>query len=333
MKKKNLLISALLLGASSAMLMGFDSAATVDDVMSKYMEASQNVADVSANATLNAQVGLSMSSESSGTSTLSVGGTGDFSISYKMDPMSFGMSGGLNIGMMGVEQAMEMEMYMVPGEDGTYELYSYMDDGTGGTWEYTVSETDQAEIDQALEAIKAASGEFDFSQLPGTWSLGEEPVDVNGTSCYQLLYTVTYSDLEQLIADSMAATGEEMDEEEAAMMEAVLSGLVFNIEVDVDAETYQAQRMYMDMNGSDLTGISTLISMAMAQSSGDSDGPVTMPEISLDISNLYLEATYDYSTPVEVTVPDEALQAKDGTASDAGQSLGEVTVESVETAE
>ena len=325
-KKKNLLISALLLGAGSAMLMGFDSAATVDDVMSKYMEASQDVAEVTANATLNAQIGLSMSSESSGTSTLSVGGTGDFSVAYKLDPLSFSMSGGLNVGMMGMEQAMEMEMYMVPAEDGTYELYSYLDDGTGGTWEYTVSETDQDEIQQSINAIKAASGDLDLSKLPGTWTLGAEPVDVDGTSCYQLLYTITYDDLEPLIEDSMAAAGEEMSEEDAAMMEAVLSGLVFNIEVDVNDETYQAQRMYMDMSGSDLSGISTLISMAMAQSADDSDGPVTMPEISLDVSNVYLEATYDYDTPVEITVPDEALQAKDG-AGDAGADSQEDTTE------
>ena len=54
MKKKSFLISAALLGAASFMLTGFDSAATVEDVMAKYMEASQSLTEFSADATLNA---------------------------------------------------------------------------------------------------------------------------------------------------------------------------------------------------------------------------------------------------------------------------------------
>ena len=122
MRKRNFLISATLLGAASFMLTGFDSAATVEDVMAKYMEASQSLTEFSADATLNAQIGIDMSSDASGTSTLSVGGTGDFTMDYKLDPLTFGMSGNLDIGAMGVEQNMNMQIYIVPADGGAYEL-------------------------------------------------------------------------------------------------------------------------------------------------------------------------------------------------------------------
>ena len=65
--------------------------------------------------------------------------------------------------------------------------------------------------------------------------------------------------------------------------------------------------------------------MAMAESSDD--GPVTMPEISLDVSNAYLEITYDYDTPVDITVPDEALQAKEDASSSETEASSENTLE------
>lgn len=333
MRKRNFLISATLLGAASFMLTGFDSAATVEDVMEKYMEASQSLTEFSADATLNAQIGIDMSSDASGTSTLSVGGTGDFTMDYKLDPLTFGMSGNLDIGAMGVEQNMNMQIYMVPADGGAYELYTYIDDGSGagGAWEYESSTVDEAEMEEVISSILEAQKSMDLSTLPGTWSLGKEAVDVNGTSCYQLLYTVTYDDLSDLIADAMSASGETMSEEDAAMLALVMNGLVFNVEVDVDAATYLPMRMHMDMDGSDLSGINSLLSIVMASSSTDES--VSMPDIELNISDLYLEAVYDYSTPVEVTVPDEALQAKDSTDGSQSDDLEDAMEDSLESIE
>ncbi len=324
MKKKSLLISAMLLGASSAMLMGFDSAATVDDVMDKYIEASQSTTQATAQANLNGQIGLSMTSDTSGTSTLSMGATGDLTVQFTMDPFAVGVTGNLNVDVLGVGQGMELQMYMVPAEGG-WDTYSYVNDGTTDTWSYSFSEGDQSDIDELLALFSASQDNFDLSTLPGTWTLGEEAVDVDGTSCYQLLYTVTYDDLEDLILQSMTEADSSASDEDIAMMDAIFSGIVFNVEVDVDADTYLPVRAYMDLNGSDLTGISSLISMAMAESSDD--GPVTMPEISLDVSNAYLEILYDYDTPVNITVPDEGLQAKEDASGSETEASSENTVE------
>lgn len=336
MKKKSLLISVLVLGASAMMLTGFDSAATAEDVFNKYMEASKVVKQANATMDMNAQIGMSMSSETSGTSTLSMGAAGNFDMAFSTEPLSVGMTGSMKVDALGAGQSVEMQMYLVPDDNDGYDSYVYTNDGTSGEWAYeAVPAEAAAQINELLsnpelmnEMMKEVTN-FDFSQMPGTLSLGDAAVDVNGTSCYQLVYTLTYDDIKPLFLEAMSASGEEADEEFMAMADAILSGLVCNIEIDIADDTYHPTRLYMDMAGSDLTGISQLISMTMAQSSDD--GSMTFPEISLDINSLYVEAIYDYDSPVEITVPADALLAKK-TGGDTNISAIEDTLNNLEEA-
>lgn len=79
-------------------------------------------------------------------------------------------------------------------------------------------------------------------------------------------------------------------------------------------------KVRIDMNGSDLSALSQILAYSLAQS--DDEGNTIFPDITLDISNLYLEATYDYSAPEEIVVPEEGLQAK--TDSDGDNTLSDL---------
>lgn len=301
--KKKLFTLAAAMGACSILMAGTGSAATLEEVMEGYKAANQNVSSVSADMDLNLQVSLSMSSETSGTSTMAMGVVGDMKMAALMDPLSMSMDGTIKVDAMGVGQEMAMKMYMVPSQDGSeLEMYTYMsEDGVTGEWDYESTEMpNMEEFTKAMEELN-----FDLDQLPGTVSLGED-TQVNGTDCYQLLYSMNYEDLKPVIDEAMKASGEELGDEDAAMVEAILSGLVFNMAIDLNKENYQPLKMHLDMNGSDLSMFNQILAYSMA---GELEEGMTAPEVSLDITDLYIDAIYDYSTPVEITVPEEAILA------------------------
>ncbi|MDD3796056.1 MAG: hypothetical protein PHE06_08845 [Lachnospiraceae bacterium] len=309
MMKKKLLISAVILGASAMMLTGFDSEATVDDVIKNYTEAGKNAKEFSAAIDLAAKASVSMTSETSGTSTMSMGMSGSLNAAYLMDPLSMSVDGSLTVDAMGVGQDMTMQMYTVTGDDGGLDSYvkatsSNAEESTG--WEYSSVEAD--EVKQLTDLM--TGNDFDLSQLPFTFTLGDSAVDVNGTSCYQLLATMTYDELKPFLIEAMSAAGEEdeLDEDGWSMVDAIMSGFVINMEIDIADDTYLPAKMHIDMDGSDFTAISQLFAYSMAESA--EDGSLTLPEIALDVSSLYIDAVYDYTTPVDITVPADALLAK-----------------------
>ena len=304
MKRKTLLTSALILGISSSVLAGPVGAATVDEVMQKYEEASKNAKEFSATMDMNAQLALSTSSETSGTSTISMGATGSFDIGYKLDPVTMGMEGSLKVDALGVGQNMEMKMYMVPSND-QWETYVYADDGNGGEWDYeTVDASDITELTDMMQNM-----DISLSDFPGTFTLGDQTIDVNGISCYQLLSTMTWSDLQPIITEAMEAAGTSMnDDDSAAIMDALFSGIVFDIEIDLDETTYLPTRLYLNLGNSDLSALSELLGYYMA--ADNSGSSAALPNVSLDVNALYVEAYYDYTTPVNIQVPEEALIAK-----------------------
>lgn len=304
--KKHVLVSAavLALGAGSMMLTGFDSAATVDEVVANYNEASKDLNSLSATADMDMGLNLGVDYEGS-TLNLAVSLNGNMDISYTKDPLSMAMTGNFTVNAMGEDTALEMKSYIVPGDDGCWDTYAWQDDGTGGEWSYEQIPAEQAE--ELMNMITEA--QLDPDQFPIEYTLAEEPTDVNGTACYHLSTSIAYDLIQPILEEALSASTEDLDDETMAVVEAMLSGIVFNMEMDVDAETYLPLAASMNMDGSDFSAFSDLIGSMMA--STDDEGNPVVPETTLEIPTMEMNMTYDYSAPEEIVLPVEALEAKE----------------------
>lgn len=314
--KKNVLVSAavLALGVGSMFLTGFDSAATVDDVIANYTEASSNVDGLSAAADIDMKMTLGIAYEDAGASmNLDMSFDGTMDIKCIKDPLTVGVAADFNVSAMGEEMKMNLQTYMVPGDDGAWDAFTYVDDGTGGVWEYEAVPADQMEELQKL----MDEAQLDPGKLPIEYTMSDEPTDVNGSACYHLATSITYDVLKPIMEEAMAAAStEDQDETTMAIAESMLSGMVFNMEMDVDAESYLPLKATMNMDGSDFSEFSQMMGFAFATT--DEDGNDVIPEVTLEIPTMVMDFTYDYSAPSEILVPAEALEAKEnpGTSQD-----------------
>lgn len=319
--KKKVLLSALLMGASAMMLTGFDSAATAEDVMAKYAEATKAISDFSADVDMNLAVGIGMDIEGVGMN-MDVALLGDLAVDFIKEPLSAKLDGALSLSIPGEEEEnVEVQVYAVPGDDGALDCYAHVNDGGESDWEYTFVPSEQmSEITNMMN-----NAEVDMTQLPGTLSLGAEAVDLNGVSCYELTNTITYADLETMISEALVASGQFGNEEEVQSTLAIVSMAVSDLQLNsvlyIDAATYLPIKARIDFNGSDLTALCQILSYSFAQT--DDEGNTIFPDLTLDISNLYMEMTYDYTAPEEIVVPEEGLQEK--ADSDGDDSISDLT--------
>ena len=299
--KKGLLVGALLLGAASfSLLTGFDSAATAEDVMQNYLDASKEVQTVSADAdlVLDANITVPAADMSMGLSA-----SGTESMAMTMDPLALQADASFIISMMGQEMNVKVSMYGVE-EDGQFALYMLADTGEGDAeWQKTA--TDSEEIRQVLD--QAMNMKLDASSLPFSFELAPAAVDVNGKECYELYTSVGMSDLlliAQPYIDQVAPEGESISAEDIQMIGSLLGGIQFNVSMDVDCETYKPMKVHLDLDGSDWTTIAALIGSSFG--TDDEGNPY---EVNLAVNAVSLDIVYDYETPVEISVPEEALNA------------------------
>ena len=308
--KKKMLITALALGTGTMMLAASVQAATAEEIMEKYMEASQNAAAFSADVDMNLAIGLGITME--GVSmNMDVALLGDLAMDYIKDPLSMQLDGSMSITIPGEEEeSVALQLYMVPEEDGSLGCYAYADEGDGGEWEYTAVPAEQ--LEQVMTLI--ASQELDITQLPGTLTLGQEGIEIDGTSCTELKNTITYADLEPIISQALeAAAAEDSDavaelESSLSIVSMALDGLQLNSTVLVADDTSLPMKVAIDFAGSDLSMLNQILAYSFADT--DDEGNAVFPEIALDISNLYIQISYNYDAPAEITVPEEGLAAK-----------------------
>lgn len=306
--KKTRLFAAALFGAGAMLLTGFDSAATAEDVMEKYAQATKEATDFSAVMDLNLAVGIGMDVEGVNMN-MDVALLGDLAMDFIKEPLSAKLDGAFSLTIPGEEmEDAKTQMYMVPGDNGSWDCFAYVNDGDDAEWEYSFIPAD--EMNQMLELLNTT--EADMSQLPGTLSLAADAVDINGISCYELTNTITYADLEPLLTEALVASGQFGDEEQVqstlALVSMALSDIQLNMVINLNTATYLPVKARIDFDGSNLTALSQMLSMTFAQT--DAEGNAIFPDLTLDISNLYIEMTYDYTTPDPITVPAEGLQEK-----------------------
>ncbi len=306
--KKGVILSAMLVGAASfAMLTGFDSAATAEDVLAKYTEASKNATDANAKVNLDADVTLNVPSMG-GAFQITGGGTMD--VAATMDPLAFSEAGTFNYSAVGQEGNIGVEMYGVTEDDGSVTMYIGADMDGEKQWQKQSIPAEDAQ--KLVEAAK--NGNLDFGDLGINFDLASAPVDVNGTECYQLTTQLGWDDLKNVLNKSveMAANlgSEEVTEEQLQevmsqldQIEPIGSLFKVNVELDVATDTYLPMGAKIDLVDSDWASLAALVGPMMGIENEDG----TAADVELNVAALGMDFTYDYNTPVSVTVPDEAV--------------------------
>ncbi len=300
--KKNLLIGALLLGAASfSMLTGFDNTLTAQDILAKSQEAGKALNEVSADADINLDVDIAVPANDM---SLGIQADGKEEIAAKMDP--FGMQADMNmtVSLMGQNMVVDVSIYGIMEDDNTFSVYTKtaMEGEEAPQW--TKTSTDGAQITQALEQAKNMT--FDLSSLPFAFEVAPEATDVNGTECYVLSATATWNDLYLLAQPYLEQLPQEVPMDELDSYSQLLSGLKFNMQTCVDTETFRPMAVHLDVNGSDWTTIAALVSSLFGT---DENGNAY--EVSMDVKAADIDIVYDYTTPVEIVLPEEAASAQE----------------------
>ncbi len=310
MKKSIVFGVAALSAASFMMLSGFDSAETVDSVLEKYREASNAATSFSATTNMNANLSLNIPDMGS---TFDALGSGTMDIAVSTDPLALSATGSFSGSAVGQSGSMDIGMYMETAEDGSLNMYV----GTGDEWQkQTISAEDAAQLTKMMKEQN-----IDYSAMPLTYTLGSEPVDVNGTECYQLLTTMTWDDVKNIInwsidqvdlnalADGDESVAEQEDDIQdslsevksaLAMVDPYAAGLQMNFEVDVDTTTYLPMRAHLDMDGSDWSNL-VMIAGSMMHMTND-DGSAM--KLDLTVNDLFIDYIYNYTDAVVAPVPD-----------------------------
>ncbi|MCR4960223.1 MAG: hypothetical protein K6A74_02125 [Lachnospiraceae bacterium] len=311
MKKKlfGLLLAAFTCGT---MVMGASAAETADEIMAKYKEASAAVEEVSATVDMNADIQLSME----GQTFMSLTGNAAMNVAVDMDPLAImetaTMTGNMEMGGEGSQGgSLNMTMYMQPDENGAFAIYAGVDMGEGIEWmKQAMGEEETAKLMEMIEQAKSAQ----MPDLPVAFELAAEGADVNGTDCYVLNATLTWTDLMNVLTTVIEQNKDQLPEEVVSqipdaetlnMVGAMFSGLKFNIQLSIAKDTYLPMRAYIDMEGSDWVTLGAVVGSLVAGDGGEGSAP----NIGLDVNSLYMDYVYDYSTPVEIVVPDDVKAA------------------------
>ena len=298
--KKKLVLGLAVLGTAS-MLCGFDNTQTANDVLQKTQEATKNVAGATMTMKMNLDGAVNVS-DGSTTSTLQAKLTGDFDMAANTDPYGMKMEGTVAMSFFGQNQTVDLEMYGLTNEDGAFDSYIYSkDSATGeGQWQHT---TDSSIDYSQLINLSNSFNVSDYADWGLTFELAPEAAEVDGKECYLLTAVIDKDSLNTLINKSSELTGEDLSSDtDVATALAYLDGISLKLQYYIDTTTYLPVSMHMDLNDSDLTNLNALLAGALASSDDTSTAELVLNDLSFDISCVYGDA-------VDITVPDEAIQA------------------------
>ena len=304
--RKSVIAACIGLGAASfLMLSGFDSAATPEDILSKTQQASADAKEFSATETLDASININVPSYNT---SMGIMVKMDMDAGFIREPLKMGMNGDISMSMMGENQNIKMEMYMIQEDDGTFSLYSKTDEGSGDAqWTHSVSSKEDA--DQLISLLNSDEFKnFDYASLGINWELDSQPSSVNGASCYHLTTALTWDDMLNILRNigEQAEQAEEINGmvDELSAYGQFLSGVKMVVAMDIDETSYLPLQMVIDFNETDWSTISSLVGSSFG--TDENGNPI---EVELSAEGLALTCVYDYNTPVTIEVPAEALQA------------------------
>ena len=336
MKKRMLALSAVL-GTSLMLLTGFDSEVTPEKMMEDMAVAMEDVTasvaetgkfpsmclDADLDLVLNIEM-ITKSGDNSIPMNMGMGISGNIAMQLGED-QSIGVQANIDVSYVGSVESTSVQMYCVPDGENGYDTYAY--DSDYDEWIYEaisaeeymegissiteamtmLEETEEAAAEGALqEASPSESLSIPSDVL--SFTLSDEPVTVNGISCYELKTSMDSSlfaeNEDELIDIIMAA---DLAEDEQLMVYYLLNGFYADLTYYIDIETNLPVQMIVDMSQTDLSMFEDMLKESMALDTSDSQTEIS---VSVSMDPCTVTVNLDLNGVPTVTVPAEALAAK-----------------------
>lgn len=290
---------------------------TAEELLKKESEFSQNAKSMSMDMDMNFDFDFLMSNTSEdGTPQdfgLTMKMTADMLVEALMDPMTVSTTGTMEMetNTPGTEkETVDLNTYCAVSEDGTkMDVYSE-DPETPGEWVHT-----QMDMTETLKQLGVSSLNEMMTKQPDLSMFGDMSdwkVSENDTE-YEVSGQMKFSDMSEMIMpailDSLGASGDETTETMVTtVVDTVLDCFVINLSYTLDKETCAAKAMHMDFNDSDLSALTDLIKSMLALS-GDAEEMEGL-DMNIALNDFTIDATCQYDTVDEITIPEEALNAE-----------------------
>ncbi len=322
--------------ASVLMLSGFDSTMTVEQLQENSMNALAGISSMEGDVSGNAHATLSISDGTEGGESVDVPIDGKIQASFTigLEPLASDIGISYDANMMGQSFSGSIQMIIQEVEDGSGMAYMNVD-SNGEKTGWTAAKTDAAQIEELKKSFKAGlSG--DMSALSSSTAVADAGVDasavadmtqklkdqllplmqitqggtsgVTGNPLYELNAEVTGDAFVSMVTEAMAAAGQELDNMSLEMVKALVGGLNLKMKTEIDSGTYLPFRFEIDMSDSDFSALGSLLvnSMMGAESAGNAQ---------IDVGMLQMRGSFLFDNPVNLTIPQEALDAAANAAS------------------
>lgn len=302
MKKRTMLLATVF--AASSLLGCTAFAESADEVLQKYIEASTAAPASTSHLTASGSVNLSVAGQA-----MEISGDADLTIRQSKDPIAVSITGNAKGNLMGEEMPVEIGMYVITAEDGAMDTYY----GVNGSWQVVHVDAGEAGSVDVNKFVESLTGSL--TDLPITYTLSDGTVvSESGVNCHMLSSDIKWSDVpgilrwafdktKELAGDSIS--DEQVDEVISTVesLDTFLSGLNVHTECLIDQETYLPVSEHVDLSGSDLSTINSLLGSLAGSYLGGDDAEGM--DLSLEIGDIRFDTTYDYSDTTAVTVPDD----------------------------
>lgn len=324
MKKnfRNRLMAVTAAAASSFLLLsGFDSATTVQDIMTNSQAAMAAANSMSAEFQGNADLSFDMSLGGE-TQSLAMTGNANAVVQYSLDPFVIGVTGGAtgDAAAFGLAGDVTFDFYVAAQEDGSGIMYAHIPAMGDDQWHAaSVSAEDLTMVKDAIVSsrsgdISAAVGQtgIDVASIQeavnSSMTVSETPATVDGIECYEVTSVISGDTLSELISQILAAVPQAgIDDSVTMILQMILSGIQIDVTNHYAADTFAPVACVVDLGNSDFSTIGQLIGAMMM--SGASDESTEMPEINLNVNALNLTVFFhELTAPIEI--PAEALAAE-----------------------
>lgn len=339
--RKRILSTIAAAAAAVLMLSGFDSAMTVQELQEKSKSALAEMTSLSAHMTGTAMANLSMTQggDSGATMDIPINGMCSLTCRFNLEPFQMEVTADYRGEAMGQGTEGGVGVYLVTNEDGTGNAYVGTKNESGEIqWE--ANAVDAESVAQMQDLVRSSlSG--DASKLSSLSPNGQQvdpeamtalvekyqqeilnfsqiapqSVTEDNKECYEVIAEIPGDVLYQLVSDTMAASGQTMDETTLQMAQAIMSGLKVMVSSKIDTQTYLPVSATMDLGESDFSMIGDLLVASAMPTDGDATAKV-------DVQSLKMEAYFTCNEPVTVTVPQEALDAAGGDDIGGGLDIG-----------
>ncbi len=291
---KKIIALALCLVMVLGLMAGCEKAMDVKTLAQKMDEAAKNQTAAAAKMHLELEMSMAMTGM-----TMTMGADADMEMKSDLTKNALWMDVDAAVDVLGETQEIGMEIYTDAAEDGSMTMYIY--ESSTDTWMKTAMEGFADQVSQMQDSAIVMS---DIPQEKMT--LAEEKQTIGGAECYVLTVDMDGAFFADQMKAMMEVGTEALDQETAAMMEAIdWTKLNAKSVYYVDAKTFQTAQIDLEVLGmgemmNEVMG--TVMAELMAMMGGEE------MEITIDVPVFKASITEMTYTGVEVpAVPQEAI--------------------------